>query len=139
MSEIWIPRNEQQLANLCAMIRHGWTVNKTFTLEIRPERRSDAQNNALHTYLGNLSFSLNEAGLDMRVVMKPEVELPWTKENAKNNLWRPLQRAMYGVESTKQPTKTQYPKIYETLNRHLVTKFGQAAYVEWPSKTNKGK
>jgi len=95
--------------------------------------RTMAQNSALHLWLGHLATVLNDAGLDMKKTLKPDVEIPWTVQSAKNHLWRPIQRIMTGDESTKDPERAEYGKIYETLSRHLANSHG-IKVPEWPSK-----
>lgn len=111
-----------------AFAEHGY-IHVTPSTE-RP--RSAQQNNALHKYCGMVADELNERGLDMRKVLKPEVEIPWTTTSAKEFLWRPIQEIMTGEKSTTKPSTIEYPKIYDTLNRHLGQKFGVS--VPWPSK-----
>lgn len=94
------------------------------------KQRTSKQNNALHKFLADLAQTLNDAGLDQRVVLKPEVEIPWTPDSAKNQLWRPIQKIMTGHESTTDPTTKDYIAIQETLIRHLASKFGVVP--EWP-------
>ena len=95
--------------------------------------RTMAQNSALHLWLGHLATVLNDSGLDMKKTLKPNVEIPWTVQSAKDHLWRPIQRIMTGDESTKDPERAEYSKIYETLSRHLATSHG-IKVPEWPSK-----
>ena len=89
------------------------------------------QNNAIHLYLTNLSQSLNDAGYDIRKTLKEDAEIPWTMQNAKDLIWRKIQIAMYGKESTTELTTDQVGKIYEVINRHISEKFGIT--VEFPS------
>lgn len=100
------------------------TTNKT---------RSLTQNAALHKYCEELAVRLNESGLDMRTVIKPGVDIPWSKNAVKDFLWRPVQKAVTGDKSTTQPSKKEYQEIYEVLNRHLGQKFG--VHIPWPSRT----
>lgn len=95
------------------------------------ELRTPKQNNALHLYLTQLAEVLNDAGLDMKAVLKPEVEIPWTLENAKNHLWRPIQKLALGKESTTELTTAEISKVYDIINRHLA-KFGIS--VPFPSE-----
>lgn len=104
----------------------------TFEWKVGPPHRSHKQNNSLHKYLRELAAALNAAGLDMRKVLKGEVEIPWTEASAKEHLWRPIQKIMTGQDSTTEPTTADFPKIYETLDRHLAQKFGVS--IPWPSK-----
>lgn len=95
------------------------------------KRRSIRQNSALHLYLKALAVALNMAGLDQRKVLKPGVEIPWSAESAKEYLWRPIQKAVTGKDSTTEPQTTDYPLICDVLNRHMAEKFGIS--VPWPT------
>lgn len=94
-------------------------------------QRTLKQNNALHKYYEAIAKVLNDAGLDMRVVLKPEVDIPWTTENVKNFLWRPVQLAYLGKKSTTELETDEVNKVYEVLTRHLGEKFG--IFIEFPS------
>lgn len=96
------------------------------------KQRTNLQNRALHKYLSMLCEALNDAGYDMKKTLKADVDIPWTETNAKEFLWRPLQLALTGKESSIKPTAREYTYIYEVLSRHLVDKFG--INVPWPSK-----
>jgi len=93
-----------------------------------PKQRTKQQNKALHKYFTILAEELNAAGLDMRKVLKPEVEIPWTTQSVKNCLWRPLMQIMVDQISTTDMETKDITLIYETLNRHLSTKFGISTY-----------
>jgi len=87
-------------------------------------KRTDKQNKSLHLYFVLLADALNDAGLDMRKTLKPGVEIPWNYKTVKEYLWRPIQKAQLGKESTTELTTTDIDKVFETLNRHLGEKFG---------------
>ena len=86
--------------------------------------RTIQQNKAIHSYCAILAEKLNDAGLDMRVVLKPEVDIPWSKQTVKDFLWRGVQQVQVGKKSTTELTTKEVNDIYETLNRHLSEKFG---------------
>lgn len=96
------------------------------------KQRTQTQNATLHLYLGFLAEALNDAGLDMKKTLKPDIDIPWTMENAKEYLWRPVQKALTKNDSTTKPTTKDYIYIYEVLSRHMVEKFG--VNVPWPCK-----
>lgn len=96
------------------------------------KQRTNLQNAALHKYLSLLAEELNNAGLDMKKALKPEVDIPWTTDNAKEYLWRPIQKAITKQDSSTKPSTKDYVYIYEVLSRHMVDKFG--INVQWPSK-----
>lgn len=99
--------------------------------DMTPSKRTLKQNKALHLYLTLLSKELNDAGLDMRQVLKPTVDIPWTMENSKEYLWRPIQHALKLKKSTTELTTAEVSQVYDILNRHISEKFG--IYVPFPS------
>ena len=100
--------------------------------KVKGRVRSNQQNKALHKYLEMLAVALNDAGYDMKRTLKQDFDIPWTRDSAKEYLWRPIQKAVIGEESTTKATRAEYPKIWEVLNRHLSAKFGIS--VPWPSE-----
>jgi hypothetical protein len=102
----------------------------TFTWVIG-RKRSQAQNNALHLWLAHLAGVLNDAGLDMKKTLKPQADIPWTADRAKEFLWRPVQKVVLEKESTTEPTTSEMVLVYEVLNRHMIEKFDVS--VPWPT------
>lgn len=94
-------------------------------------QRTITQNKAMHKYFELLATELNDAGLTMRKVLKPEVDIDWTPEAVKSYLWKPIQDALYQKNSTTELNKKQVSLVFETLNRHLGTKLG--VHVAFPS------
>jgi len=89
------------------------------------KKRTSQQNRALHLYFETISKELNDAGLDMKTVLKPEIDIPWTKDTVKDYLWRPVQKALLGKESTTKLLKNgDIEKIIDILQRHLGDKIG---------------
>ena len=94
-------------------------------------KRTEAQNNALHLYFTQLSEAFNEAGLDIRKVIRQEVDIEWSPVLVKELLWRKIQKFVLKKESTTELNKLEeIDKIYELLNR-FTSKFGVA--VPFPS------
>lgn len=88
------------------------------------KQRTSLQNRALHKYFELLAENLNDAGLDMRKVLKPAVDIPWSGETIKNYIWRPIQEAQLGKKSTTELKTDEINLVWETINRHLSEKFG---------------
>jgi len=93
--------------------------------------RTNQQNKALHVLFRLLADELNDAGLDMRVVLKPEIAIDWNDKTVKEHLWRPVQKAQLGKESTTELTTVEIDEVFETINRHIGEKFG--LHVNFPS------
>ncbi len=96
------------------------------------KKRSLTQNSAMHKYFELLADELNNAGLDMKKVLKPEVDIPWTADNVKRHLWKPIQKSMLNKASTTQLEKMDVSVVYDVLNRHLSEKLG--IHVAFPNK-----
>jgi hypothetical protein len=99
--------------------------------------RSNAQNSALHLWCEMVAKCLNDAGLDMRHTIREDVDIPWSQDSVKQYLWRPLQKVLTGETSTTKPSKTQYPDISATLQRHIASKFG-VTLPAWPDRFGLG-
>lgn len=95
------------------------------------KQRTLQQNKALHLWFQLVADELNGAGLDMKKVLKPSVDIEWNKYTIKEYLWRPVQYAQLHKKSTTRLNKNDLDKVYETLNRFLGEKFG--VHVEFPS------
>lgn len=97
-----------------------------------PKQRTEQQNRALWLFFTMLADELNNAGKDMRVVLKPTYSIPWTKESIHEHIWLPLQKAMYGTESTTFLHKSeQIDKIHEVIMRELGEKH-HIDYIPFP-------
>lgn len=93
--------------------------------------RTLAQNSALHLYFEMLAEALGEAGLDMRKTLKPNIDIPWSKETVKEYLFRPIMKSQLNKKSTIEMTTKEVDQVIETLNRHLGEKFG--LHIPFPS------
>ena len=96
------------------------------------ERRTIPQNKAIHKYCEMLAAALNERGLGVMEVMKHDAEIPWSKESAKEYLWRSIQIAWLKKESTTELTPKEVGEVYQILSRHLAQTTGVS--VAFPDK-----
>lgn len=132
--EFWEINSEQSLKNAIEHLEKLYAEKRYIRIQWdTTKRRTVTQNNALHLWLGQLSKTLNDAGMDMKKTLKPHVEIPWTMHSAKDHLWRPIQIAITGEESSTEPKRGDYSAIYETICRHLAQSHGITA-PEWPIK-----
>ena len=101
-------------------------------------QRTSQQNRALHLDCKLIADALNDAGLDMRVVLKPEIDIPWTTQSVKEFLWKPIQKSMTLKTSTTELSKAEgeFEKIHDVLMRHLGEKHG-IEYHEFPHDKEK--
>ena len=81
-----------------------------------------------------MADELNAAGLGMEKVLEHKASIDWTMGGVKEHLWKPVQEAMTGKDSTASVDKLDYVKVYETLNRHFGDKMG--IHVPWPTFEN---
>jgi hypothetical protein len=102
--------------------------------DVVKKQRTLKQNNTLHLYLSMLATELNDSGNDMRKVLKPTVDIPWSTDTCKRFLWKPIQEVMMDKKSTTELTTDELDKIYKVLDRHVSEKCG--IHVEFPSIEN---
>jgi hypothetical protein len=118
-------RCEQAVADLRRLYREHRYVEVDFRVGER--QRSGQQRKAIEVYCRELARALNDAGMDQRAVMahmREGFEIPWSQERVKDVLWREVQRAMLGKESTTQLSREEVAKVYEPLNRWTSSTLG---------------
>ena len=131
--EHWIVNSDEKLEFLISHIRAEYLKHHYLNVEMsNGKQRSARQNNALHVWLSMVAKALNDEGRDMKKTLKADVEIPWTTQTAKDHLWRPVQIAVCGQESTVDAAKIDYVKVFEILNRHFGEKFN--LHIPWPVK-----
>ena len=95
-------------------------------------QRTSPQNKAMHLFFRFLAEALNNAGLDMRKVLKPAYDMSWTTQTVKDHLWRPFQKTMLKKESTTELSKhEEITKVHSVLMRELGKEFG-LDYIPFP-------
>jgi hypothetical protein len=131
--EFWVVNNKHSLQVFTKHIEHLYDTKGYVTLKWRTGKtRTHKQNNALHVYCRMLSEALNDAGYDMKKTLKQEAEIPWTTELVKQYLWKPVQEAVTGTDSTSTAGAEDYDKVHQVLSKHLSEKFN--VYIPFPAK-----
>ena len=100
-------------------------------MEQTAKQRTLKQNRALHAYFGLLADELNTAGLDMKRVLKPHIDIPWSTETIKEYIWRPIQEVQLRKHSTTELSTKDIDKVFETINRFIGDRFG--LHIAFPS------
>lgn len=123
----------QEFSAALAAVQGGECV---ITIESK-KQRTKPQNRSIHKVCRMLSEGLNNKGQYMVRALKvlrksPEVEIPWTPEEVKRLLWRPVQKAMFDTESTTELSTIQVSQVFEVLNKNLAEKLGVSC--EFPSR-----
>jgi predicted ester cyclase len=95
------------------------------------KQRTNTQNAALHVFCAELAKVMNDAGFDFRVFIKEGYPVPFNESLVKDHIWRPIQIAITGKESTASQDRVEYGLIYDSLSVKLA-EYG--IYVPWPSK-----
>jgi hypothetical protein len=97
--------------------------------------RTVLQNRSLHLYFTQLAQSLNDAGLDMLIVLSKLFKEPnysWSPEAVKEKLFKPVMSATLGKEHTSKLEPAEVSIIYESLNRATSSTMGIS--VPFPDK-----
>lgn len=98
-------------------------------------QRTNLQNKAIHKFCTELANELTNRGLDMRAVLKPDVDIPWNERAVKEHIWRPIQRALLDKESTTELTTAEVDQVFQIIQKHLGEKFGlELQFPNWQSK-----
>lgn len=118
---------------MCAEVRRQFRRHGYVTFHWTEGRqRTLTQNRALHLFFRLLAEELNDAGLDMRTVIREDVDIPWSEASVKEYIWRPVQRALQQKDSTTEADRTEYTEVRDVIARHLAEKFG-VEVPPWPT------
>ena len=96
---------------------------KTIEITICDNKRTSRQFRSIWLYCSLLATDLNDAGLDIKLILKEDLEVNWNKNLIMDLYWKTIQKTLFGTDSTKDLKKSQVSEIYEELNRHMA-KFG---------------
>lgn len=91
------------------------------------KQRTDQQRKAIEVYCRELADAFSGAGIDKRAVIeqfKQGVEIPWSQDGIKDDVWRVIQVAILKKESTVDLSSEEVSKVYEVVNRFTAEKFG---------------
>jgi hypothetical protein len=105
---------------------------------VSKKERTLSQNSAIHVDCNLIAEKMEERGLDMRKVLK--FRLPATMTIVKEQIWKPIMKAMYGKDSTTKLLKLsgEIDKIHDVIMRELGEKYG-IEYHEFPHDPEKKK
>lgn len=83
--------------------------------------RSTRQNSSLHLYYEFISDELNELGLEY-ILPELNISLTYTPNLVKEVFWRPIQIAMFNIESTTKINTKQINEIVEVISKFFAEK-----------------
>lgn len=84
------------------------------------EKRTNAQNRALHKLFNDISAYCVETGIDQRQMVSSlhNLEIPMSPQSIKE-IWRAIQISVTGKESTKDLDKKEIDQVYEVFNKFI--------------------
>ena len=89
-------------------------------------QRTDQQRKSIEVLCRLVAEELNEKGETLKTVLeKKSVDVLCTQENIKENILKPIIRALYPYKiSTTQLNTIEVDRVYEVLNKWLGENFG---------------
>lgn len=96
---------------------------------MKDDKRTDAQNHALHQWFSQLANEMNDSGLEQQITIDPKIDVPWTQDTVKI-LFKKIALAQYGKIHTSDLTKEEFSGVQETFNRFLADR---GLHVPFPS------
>ena len=126
-------QNETEANKAKERLEHLIKTGKTIDLTEKKNTRTTRQNSALHLLFTIISSQLNEMGIEFQYYgLKGQVLS--TRHNprlVKEHVWRPIQKALFDIESTTKINTEQINEIVDVLAKF----FGERGIViQFPSK-----
>lgn len=93
-------------------------------MKIHP-KRTNQQSKAIHKYLTMVADELINQGQTMQNVVKKirRAEITPTTVSIKEIVWKPLQKALLGKDSTTELTTAEVTKVYKVMSMWLAKEF----------------
>ncbi len=132
---IYYPENTEH--KIKAKMEFNRLINnsKPFMLKEKRETRSSKQNRALHLYFEFVASELNDLGITFQYkgIRGTDLESSYTPELVKEQVWKPIQTALFGTDSTTKLDTKQIDRIIEILAKFFAER---GVLLEFPSINN---
>lgn len=99
------------------------------------KQRTDQQRKAIEVYCNMLSDCMNAAGYEKRAVfakMREGFDIPWSQDSVKEDLFKPIVKAMFKKGSTTELEPGQVNEVYKVLDKWTSENLGIT--VEFPNR-----
>jgi len=108
-------------------------LKKVVELSEKQNSRTLSQNSAIHLYCEMIAEMFTDMGqmFTYRGVKGVDMEIKYTMELVKSTIWKPIQQALFGVESTTQLTTKQVSEVAEQIEMFFAK---QGIDLPFPSK-----
>ncbi len=125
--------NSKALEDYIIFLRSKFEKDKAIKVSVKSAKtRTLTQNSSIHKYCALLAEAFNDAGLDMQKVLAEGTNIPWSESKVKEDIWRVVQVAALGKESTTKLETNEVSKVYDIVNRHISQTFG--IFIPFPSR-----
>jgi len=91
------------------------------------------QRGSLHIWCDMMADTLNSAGLDMKLVLAHQADIPWSMISFKEHIWKKTLKAMSDKDSTEDQSTVDPSDVYMVLARYFGEKMG-VTVPAWPSR-----
>lgn len=97
-------------------------------------QRTDQQRKAIEVFCAKLADALDREGHTLQNVVEriKKAEIRPTQENIKETVFKPMAKALFGVDSTTKLTTGQVDRVYEMVNAFIGREFH--LHIPFPSQ-----
>lgn len=103
------------------------------------KKRTNLQNNSMHKYERELAEQLNDSGYWVKktLMVRPQIDLPWTKELVHELLWKTVLEAMTGKTSSTDMDTVNPSEVHAVISEHILNLTDGNIYIPWPCEENR--
>ena len=126
-------QNETEVINAKDRLNSLIQKGKTIDLIEKKNTRTTRQNSALHLLFTIVSSQLNEMGIEFQYYgLKGKVlSVRHTPHLVKEHIWRPIQKALFDIDSTTKINTEQINEIVDVLAKYFAER---GVVIQFPSK-----
>jgi len=109
------------LANLKSDLDDMGSPEFGYHVEVKTGQRTSKQRNAMEVYFRLVAEDMAARGMDMRMVCT--LPITPTQANIKENIWKPVMKAVTGKISTTELERDEVSEVYMHMAKALAEKF----------------
>jgi|SRR5210317_1888769 len=123
----------EQLQHFIRCITEQYNARDWIEFQMRhDDTRSLKQNNSLHSFCSDLAQQLNDSHIQPQHFFKTGFNILWTMDMVKENIFKPIMKAITKNGKTSKASKKDIIETYEVINRELGERWG--IHVEWKTR-----
>jgi len=127
--QLWEVKDRHSAECFVDFVKDQQQAGRHITYSIKRETRSSKQNNALHLLCRQIEQDFRDHGVTRQHPFNPEIELPWTWEAIKNDLFKETARIMFKTDRTSDLDTAEFSQLVDAALAGIAKHTGRVFFM----------